>query len=109
MAEVATGRVTAAGGRRRPPGDSGLVALSDLRSLRRDPIELLLRKFRTHGDVFMLTFISSAIGTAYFVANPDDVEYVLRTNQSNYIKAPTYRPIRNFLGDGLLTAEGDAW
>jgi cytochrome P450 len=43
------------------------------------------------------------------VTDPELVGYVLHDNQKNYVKAPTYGPIRTFLGEGLITSEGETW
>lgn len=76
----------------------------------RDPLGFLLRSFVEGGDL-----VRTRIGPtrryryAYLAARPEYVEHVLKRNQNNYVKAPTYRPIKNFLGEGLLTSEGDTW
>ena len=47
--------------------------------------------------------------TAVMLAHPDAVERVLRSNSSNYNKGTVYDGSRLLLGDGLVTAEGEAW
>ena len=76
----------------------------------RDPLGFLLRSFVEHGDFVRLRFDPTPdYHWAYLAARPDYVEHVLKRNQGNYVKAATYGPIRAFLGEGLLTAEGDTW
>jgi cytochrome P450 len=76
----------------------------------RDPLGFLLRTFVQHGDFVRLRFDPTPnYHYAYLAARPDHVEHVLKKNQANYVKAPTYRPIREFVGEGLLTTEGDKW
>ncbi|MDQ4143682.1 MAG: cytochrome P450, partial [Actinomycetota bacterium] len=95
--------------RRSPATPSGPAWLGMV-AMARDPLSFLIRSFVENGD-----FVRTRIGPtrryryAYLAARPDYVEHVLKTNQANYIKAPTYRPIRHFLGEGLLTSEGDTW
>lgn len=47
--------------------------------------------------------------TAVVLAHPDGVERVLRSNRGNYNKGTVYDGARLLLGDGLVTAEGEAW
>ena len=76
----------------------------------RDPLHFLLSSFAENGDFVRFRFDPRRNGRfAYLAARPDYIEHVLKKNQGNYVKAPTYRPIRMFLGEGLLTSEGDTW
>ena len=49
--------------------------------------------------------------TAYFLYNPDDIEYVVATNAKNFIKSRTLRSpfFQRLVGNGLLTSEHDEW
>lgn len=47
--------------------------------------------------------------TAVVLAHPDGVERVLRSNRANYNKGNVYDGTRLLLGNGLVTAEGEAW
>jgi cytochrome P450 len=49
--------------------------------------------------------------TAFFLYNPNDIEYVLSTNAKNFIKSMSLRSnfFHRLLGNGLLTSEGDFW
>ena len=47
--------------------------------------------------------------TAVVLAHPDGVERVLRSNRDNYNKGAVYDGARLLLGEGLVTAEGQAW
>jgi cytochrome P450 len=47
--------------------------------------------------------------TAVMLAHPDGVERVLRSNRDNYIKGAVYDGARLLFGEGLVTAEGQAW
>jgi cytochrome P450 len=47
--------------------------------------------------------------TAVVLVHPDGVERVLRGNRKNYNKGKVYEGARLLLGDGLVTADGQAW
>ena len=94
----------------RPPASLSEPALKTLVGMTRDPLHFLLSSFVKHGDFVRLRFDPTPnYRYAYLAARPDYVEHVLKKNQGNYIKAPTYQPIKNFLGEGLLTAEDETW
>src|SRR5688572_8115943 len=59
-----------------------------------------------YGDIFSLT-----VPFRKFVVlnHPDYVRHVLLDNQKNYAKSISYDILRMFLGNGLLTSEGDFW
>lgn len=43
------------------------------------------------------------------VTEPDHVKHVLQDRHTNFAKSSTYDQIKLFLGNGLLTSEGDFW
>ncbi|BDD06218.1 cytochrome P450 [Aureibacter tunicatorum] len=45
----------------------------------------------------------------YFVFDPLMVKHVLQERQKNYKKSFAYEGLKDFLGEGLLTNEGDFW
>ena len=47
--------------------------------------------------------------TQYLIFRPEDAKHVLQENNRNYGRAPAFRVLQLFLGDGLLTSEGDFW
>src|SRR5207342_2847073 len=89
-----------------PPGPHGLPLLGMLPALRRNPTEVFLSAARRFGDVVYFR-IGSRRG--YLITNPADVRHVLQDNARNYHKSPLYDKLRMFLGNGLLTSEGDFW
>lgn len=98
------------GTRGRAVGPSGGLFLGVTREFMTDPLQFLLRCFQQYGDTVRIRLGPSGIVPDYWLAaHPRDVEHVLKGNQNAYRKSPTYRPIRNFLGDGLLTSDGDTW
>ncbi|MCG8326728.1 MAG: cytochrome P450 [Chitinophagales bacterium] len=40
---------------------------------------------------------------------PEAIRQVLQKNHRNYVKSFAYQGLQEFLGEGLLTAEGDSW
>lgn len=73
----------------------------------RDPLAAFSALQRDYGDAVRVPYSPKR---AFFVlSRPEDAEHVLVQHQDRYVKAFTYRPLRAFLGDGLLTSEGDTW
>ena len=86
------------GPRSRFPGDLFL-------QLRRDPLGFLTRLTQTHGDITTFT----SLGRRYIVLNhPDLAKEVLLTQADAFWKGPALQNSKDVLGDGLLTAEGEA-
>lgn len=62
---------------------------------------------RQYGDVMRLRLMYR---TVYMFNHPDDVHQLLVEKHESFIKAPGYRHIlARFLGNGLLTSDGDFW
>lgn len=73
----------------------------------RDPLSSFLRIRESHGDVVRLQFGTL---TAHLVSDPALVQAVLQDRARIYGKQTRgMRQLRLFLGDGLLTSEGDFW
>lgn len=45
----------------------------------------------------------------YLVMTPEDAKHVLQENHRNYGRSPAFRVLQIFLGNGLLTSDGDFW
>jgi cytochrome P450 len=43
------------------------------------------------------------------LTHPDDIEYVLVRNASNFVKSRNYHVLKSVLGNGLLVSEGVCW
>jgi cytochrome P450 len=65
------------------------------------------RLFDTYGEIVRVPL--PAGHTMFLLSRPEHAEHVLVSARSNYIKAFSYRPLRAFLGSGLLTSEGEVW
>ncbi|MEK6279202.1 MAG: cytochrome P450 [Acidobacteriota bacterium] len=91
----------------RAPGPKGQPILGVMREFNRDSLSFITR-CRDYGDVVRLRFFYV---TAFFLYNPDDIEYVLSSNAKNFIKSMSLRSnfFHRLLGNGLLTSEGDFW
>ena len=91
----------------RPPGPKGQFLLGNLPALGKDLIGFLTRCARDYGDIVALRLFNMP---AFLLNNPDLIEYVLVTNQRNFIKHSFFwRHVTAVFGNGLLTSEGDFW
>jgi cytochrome P450 len=77
------------------------------RELVRNPLSFFTSLTRQYGDIVCYR---PAPDTAYLINHPDYIRHVLVDNNRNYSKA-TYsnQVFKKVVGDGLITAEGDAW
>ena len=89
------------------PGPRGTEAVRALRGLATDPLRAATRLTHTYGDVVRVPVTRRR--ALLILTRPEHAEHVLVGNQQNYCKAATYRPLREFLGDGLVTSEGALW
>jgi cytochrome P450 len=71
---------------------------------RRDPPEFLLDSARKYGDVVHFKFGPQAV---YLLNHPDYIRDVLVTNNRNFVKSRGLEMAKKFLGEGLLTSEGE--
>jgi cytochrome P450 len=71
----------------------------------RDPLGFLTRCAREYGDFVPLQF---GFRRGVLLNHPDYIEYVLVTNQRNFVKSPAVRRL-HVLGNGLLSSEGEFW
>src|SRR5262245_19637049 len=90
-----------------PPSPPGNLILGHLGNYRADPMGYERHVARTYGDIVHMRWVNRH---AYFVNHPDYVRQVLVDNADQYYKAPIYRTLLSyFLGNGLLTSDGDFW
>jgi len=89
------------------PGPRGTAAAAALASLARSPLDGYVRLAARYGDTIAVPYAPGH--EFYLLSRPEHAEHVLATNQDNYVKAVTYRPLRALIGDGLLTSEGERW
>jgi cytochrome P450 len=89
------------------PGPRGGEALRWWARMARDPLATYVGLQRVYGDAVRIPFRRNR--PILLLSRPEHAEHVLVARQRNYVKAVTYRPLRAFLGSGLLTSEGDVW
>ena len=90
-----------------PPGPSGVRVLPYWAQMLRDPLATYCSLQREYGDAVRIPL--SRRHTFYLLSRPEHAEHVLVHHQDRYARAFTNRPLKAFLGDGLLTAEGALW
>jgi cytochrome P450 len=88
------------------PGPRGAAAARIIAGFANRPLDSY-RRLASYGDIVEMPLYPSR--RLFVVSHPLHAEYVLARNQDNYLKAFTYRPLRVFLGSGLLTSEGATW
>lgn len=94
--------------RRVCPRERGYPLVGVLPELMKDPLGGLRRIAYQHPGEIVLVHVGPV--RAYLVTHPPHVERVLHTHWRNYTKgAQMWRPLRRFLGGGLVTAEGAEW
>ena len=94
-------------GTKTPPGPKGLPFLGLALQVRRDPLGVLTRVAREHGD--LVRFIVA--GQERILLNdPDLIEQVLVVQHAKFHKSELTRRVTGpLLGQGLLISEGDFW
>src|SRR5713101_82857 len=89
-----------------PPGPKGHFLLGVLPEIKKNDLNFLNRCVREYGDVVRLRVVNHPV---YILSNPRDIESVLLTNSSNFIKSVFLRESRALFGKGLLTNDGSSW
>lgn len=89
-----------------PPSPPGSLILGHMAEGWRHPLELFARCVAEYGPITRLRFGTSSY---YLINDPDLVHHVFVENPRNYKKSRNYRGLRNVIGDGLFTSEGDTW
>lgn len=75
-----------------------------LLDFRREPLKLLSDLSEQHGDVVRFKM---GPRTIYLINNPEYIKDVLVTNNRNFVKSRGLEMAKKFLGEGLLTSEGE--
>lgn len=77
-----------------------------LRAYRSDPLGFMTKMHKEQGHRIVLNFFGKKI---YVLSDPQDVLQVLKNNSQSYSKGRTTKLMGKFLGNGLVTNEGDSW
>lgn len=89
------------------PGPTGVDALRWWGAMARDPLRAHVMLARRYGEAARLPLRR---GRGYYVlTRSEHAEHLLVSGHANFTKAFTIRTIRAFLGDGLLTSDGELW
>jgi cytochrome P450 len=91
---------------KRPPVPKGHFLIGNAWQLYQDPFGYVLRWAREYGDVFRPR---TGPMFHYVFNNPRDIEEILRGNHRNFRKDKGTRLLSGFLGEGLVTSEGELW
>lgn len=87
-----------------PPGPRGLPGIGHLWSFRRDPLGFLQESARRYGDLVHFTLASQHV---FLLNHPEYIQDVLVTHHRNFLKGRGLERAKDFLGEGLLTSEGE--
>ena len=88
----------------RPPGPTSRVPGGTLFLFRRNPIKYLTEAARDYGDIAWIKLSTQDI---FLLNNPEYIKDVLVTNSKNFAKSRGLEVAKRFLGEGLLTSEGE--
>jgi cytochrome P450 len=86
------------------PGPAGLPLVGSLFEIRRDSVGFLARSAGEYGDSVRFRVGRHPV---FFFRHPDQVKDVLVTRQHAFKKGRGLQWAKNFLGEGLLTSEGE--
>lgn len=89
-----------------PDGPRGHGVWGNLPELRRDAVGFMRHARAAYGDVFRLRLGPRDV---LVVAEPGAAREVLVAGAASFRKGRGIQKMRDFLGDGLLTAEGETW
>lgn len=91
-----------------PPGPKRRLFSGNLRQFYENQLEFLSVCAREFGDIVSLRFLHVPV---FLLNHPDDIEYVMATNNSNFIKPKSVRmPLQKVIfGKGILSNEGKEW
>ncbi|MFI5782512.1 cytochrome P450 [Nocardia sp. NPDC051570] len=93
--------------RRLPPGPVGALQIAKhVRALRGNGPGLFEAMRQSYGDTVRLPL---GLMTATLVYHPDGIKHVLLDNNANYVRGIGYERFKIFMGNGLLTTDGEAW
>ncbi|MEM7028489.1 MAG: cytochrome P450 [Chloroflexota bacterium] len=101
------GTQKATGQRPLPPSVKGLPIIGPLPMMTKDFFGFITEARETYGDAYTLNFGPTK---AIILNHPRHVEHVFLRHATNYSKGgPMWATIRDLIGNGLASSEGDFW
>ncbi len=88
------------------PFVKGKLFFKNSLDIKKDIIGFVEKNRKIYGGIFRADVLTHEL---CFITNPDYAKYILQENNRNYIKSFGYEILKVFLGNGLLTSEGDFW
>jgi cytochrome P450 len=104
--EQASAKVLAPAVKRSPPGPGNSFFLRTAFALKRDPLGFFETCARDYGDIVKLRLLHIP---SCFLNRPDLIEQVLVAPENEFWKSVDLQKSKPFLGEGLLTNEGESW
>jgi cytochrome P450 len=89
-----------------PPGPGRWKGFQYFTLASKDPIYFFQKIHQDFGHVVFFQIFKIKV---LFLFEPNLIQRVLQDNHSNYTKSVFYNELKNLLGNGLLTNEGDFW
>ena len=89
-----------------PPEVPGRPLTGNLLDFTSGPLEYLTACAREYGDLARMRILGRPV---WLASHPDLIEQVMVRSNKGYLKSRAERRGLSFLGDGLLTSEGEFW
>lgn len=83
-----------------------LQSYRTLKEYRADPLGYIVKMHKEKGHRIHLSIFGKEL---FIISHPDDVLHVLKNNAHSYTKGRTTKALSQFLGNGLITNEGNSW
>ena len=99
---------TTSSSKRPIPVHPGLPLVGNTLEYLRDPLAFMRRLLRTYGHERMVRIAIGGRKTTLML-KPEEAKQVIQENNRNYGRGKSFAILREFLGNGLLTSEGDFW
>src|SRR6476469_7913523 len=89
-----------------PPRIKGQFLVGNTFEFLKDPLQFMVNAMHLYPAIVHVNIAGREV---YMPFRQEDIKYVLQENNRNYTKSEAYDVIRIFLGNGLVTSEGDFW
>ncbi len=81
-------------------------SLGIIKDYRSDPLAFFQKQFDLNGHRSELNILGRKM---IILSHPDDVVHILKEKNLSYSKGRTTKILKDFLGEGLITNDGDSW